>query len=184
MITPFQSINVHQHCTTGITWISNYLSFSCQFLYKSINLKYKVNYFTNIVHVSIVPKQSLSYWDTAFSLTSYEFSKSHFIFTAEKYVFMGNPHMFLYTSLSPKLRSVMLLTISYVLESLQTIALCKGSPDCLSNATTVSLWLVIPIALTFLLFKLRLFTKAFTHSITFAIISFGSCSNHPGLDDI
>lgn len=85
---------------------------------------------------------------TAF-LTSGTFSMSQLIFSALKYVAMGIP------TLSRNSFSVFDLVflmyfaaVETVRVSSQTIALCSGSPVVLSQRMVVSLWLVIPMALT------------------------------------
>ena len=64
------------------------------------------------------------------------------------------------------------------------MALCRGLPVILLNATVVSLWLVIPIAFTFAEVNECLIDRLSRHSITWDKISKGSCSHHPGYNDI
>ena len=59
-----------------------------------------------------------------------------------------------------------MFTIEDVLLSNQTMALCRGLPVFLLNATVVSLWLVIPIAFTFAEVNECLIDRLSRHSIT------------------
>mmetsp|Transcript_65934 Transcript_65934/g.121617 ORF Transcript_65934/g.121617 Transcript_65934/m.121617 type:complete len:213 (-) Transcript_65934:54-692(-) len=129
-----------------------------------------------ISQLSMVPKRQVPF-ATALA-TPCEFSMSHFILTAEKYVETGKPVSARNWSWPPALISFS--ATSAVRRSSQTSALCRGLPVSRSQATVVSRWFVIPMAATSAALALTFFIASSIVAFTEARISSGSCSVQPG----